>query len=611
MRHGRFLLLACLIVVAVAVRLHPREHLIQRDGLLIHDVDTLRRLARLHALDQAASYPITETLDGYPQGSELHWTLPMDWVIRGLDPLVSWMFARARTYEAGAVLAGPLLAALATTALVLLARRLFGAGRALIAGALYALAYSCVNTSLLGNGDHQSLQQLAVAVTIPSLWLALRAAVRSRAAGRAAATRWAIVAGAALGFAVWVSTELMLLFYVCALALAAAAVWPWRRAPQRGVAGAVALPWALAVFALAVLGVGAEQRHDLVALRWDAISTFQLWQVAVFVVFAALLRLLRGPWAAVIAGGAALVLGALPFVFPAVRTSFAAQLENARQVGVWLHAEVSEFRSLFQHGWGTLFARDGYLVLALPCALAFASPARLVVSLTALGTFALYVWEIKVGHLFTAVFPLVLVAAWPRWKSKLARPWRQPAAVVVAAAAILLVVVQLPSPRADLLRHNDIQVRQICATIAGRRAGAQEASVLAPWDMGAPLLYHAGVPVVASGYHRNFAGIRDGYRFFLSDGGDTAAAAEILRRRRVRWVVAWYDRSFFYGGPLTLGRPPLRVGAEFLPAVQTTLFWKLRYDTVPGLRLVAEGPQIQLTRGAPSEPLYRIFEVAN
>jgi hypothetical protein len=84
---------------------------------------------------------------------------------------------------------------------------------------------------------------------------------------------------------------------------------------------------------------------------------------------------------------------------------------------------------------------------------------------------------------------------------------------------------------------------------------------------------------------------------------------EILRRRRVRFVVAWYSLVLFAGVAQTLERPPLLTERGLLPAARRTLFWKLRYDTLPGFRLVAEGPLIQRARGDPPEPIYRIFEV--
>ncbi len=74
----RYLLLLGIVVVAVCVRLHPLDHLLQPQGLLIHDLDTLRRLAHLAAIDHAGQYPVVEVLDGYPIGTTLHWTLPMD-----------------------------------------------------------------------------------------------------------------------------------------------------------------------------------------------------------------------------------------------------------------------------------------------------------------------------------------------------------------------------------------------------------------------------------------------------------------------------------------------------------------------------------------------------
>lgn len=625
----RFLLLVGIFVAAVSVRLGPREHLLQPEGLLIHDLDTLRRLARIEAIDAAGHYPLVETHDGFPAGTQLHWTLPMDWVIRGLDPLVGWTLPRERGYEAGAVLAGPLLAAVAALLFALLASRLLGAGPGLVAGLLYAWSYPFVNTSLLGNGDHQTLQQLAAVLAVLGLLNGLREVVPVAAAagtGSAietdptpAAWRWPLASGAALGFTIWVSTELMLLFYVFVLALSLLAVWPWPDARRRVACRRVLLPWSLGVLALSGLAHVIEHRDDLSTLAWDVVSWFQVWQVAVFVLFAAGVRVVgtrRGPFAVVGLGAAALALGCLPLLVPSLRDAVVAQTSAAAEVSVWLHGEVSEFRSLGSgEGIFAAFARrDGYLVLALPLALVGLAWARIgavaALTLGTLGaaTLALYLWEVKLGHLFALVFPVVLVAGWQGVLRRCGGERHVWLPRVAAALAVSSVFLQLPGPRAPTLRNNDLFVRDICAQVASRRAGALDASVLAPWDMGAPLMYRAGVGVVASGYHRNIEGIRDGFRFWLADVADRAAAMDLLRQRRVRWVVAWYDRGFFDGGARTIGVPPLITEHGLLPQAMRTMYWQLRYSSPEGFRLVAEGPQIRRRTSDPPEPIYRLWE---
>jgi len=626
---ARVLLLLALVGLALAVR-GPRHDLVQPTGLAVHDLDTMRRLARLSAIDRSDHYPIVEPKDGWPAGTTLHWTLPMDWVIRGLDPLARAIFPGARPHEAGAVLAGPVLAAAAVSLFAWLAMHLLGPWPGFVAAALYALWYPFVNTSLLGNGDHQTLQQAAGVVAVLGLLRAVRTAVAGGGGSRAAAA-WAAAAGAALGFAVWVSTELMLLFYAVAAALVLLASWPWRERSTRAAGRSLPWPWSVGVLVVVALGHLVEHGDDLSALRWDSVSWFQIWQVAVFAGFAASLRLLGDggrPGAVVGLGGAALALGCTPLLVAGVRDALSVQLQQAREVSVWLHSEVSEFRSLCfdgtAHGLGgcvtagarALFQRDGPLAFALPLALlalpwsALGAGVAGLLGVIGLLTAGLYAFEVKLGHLFALVCPLTLVAGWmamlPSWRG----PARGLAGVVAAAAAVVVLAWGLPGPLPESVRNNDLVVREVCAKLAARR-GANDAGhgVLAPWDMGAPLMYLADVGVVASGYHRNLEGIRDGFRFWLTDVADRAAAMAILQRRRVRWVVAWYDRLFLKGGAETIGREPLRTDRELLPQAARTMFWQLRYGSPPGFRLVEDGPLIRLHGSREPEPIYRLWEV--
>jgi hypothetical protein len=74
-------------------------------------------------------------------------------------------------------------------------------------------------------------------------------------------------------------------------------------------------------------------------------------------------------------------------------------------------------------------------------------------------------------------------------------------------------------------------------------------AVLADWSIGAFIMYDTDLPVVASGYHRNLAGIRDAYRVFTARiPEDVPALATILRERGVRWIVTRYDPQLFVRG---------------------------------------------------------------
>jgi hypothetical protein len=161
------------------------------------------------------------------------------------------------------------------------------------------------------------------------------------------------------------------------------------------------------------------------------------------------------------------------------------------------------------------------------------------------------------------------------------------------------------------------QWRQTCRALSEdaarlQREGGKIGAVLAPWDMGAHILYCTGLPVVASNYHRNIDGILDAYRVLLAGPAEEAEVWRILRQRDVRWIVAWYDHLFLHDGQVTLGRPPMaqyeRDGFTLLPAAQRTLYWVLREaPQVPGLTLRGEGEVGFI--GQRREPLFRLWEV--
>ena len=66
--------------------------------------------------------------------------------------------------------------------------------------------------------------------------------------------------------------------------------------------------------------------------------------------------------------------------------------------------------------------------------------------------------------------------------------------------------------------------------------GAERAPILAPWWLAPAAAYWSGQPAVAGSSHESLPGIVESARFFLSTSPDEAS--EILRRHRVRWVMA-------------------------------------------------------------------------
>ena len=580
------LLLLALLVLAVAWRCRAEFRL--EGAIWFDDPDTVRRLARIEASD-ASGWPLHEPRDGAPAGTVSHWTLPMDWFLRGIAPLGRVLFPQSRAYEGAALLAGPLLAALALVGLVLGLLRGSGAGWALFAGLLYTFNPSVLNVSWLGNGDHQNLQTLLVLGSWLAFWHALQ--------GR----RTAGLSGWLLGLAVWTSAESMLWVY-----LQAAIAVLWRPAACRGQALGLVLG----------LGLGhlCEHPTQLGALLWDQVSWFQLWQALVLLLFTLLTPRLRVLPAALLAAG----VGLAPFAFAEVRAGFAQQLELARAADAWCQAEVDEYRSAFWDGsryslW-TALDRFTWFAPALPVLAWFARRRELALVLA--GTFALGLYEVKLAHL--SAIPCAHAVA--LGMQALAQRYGHRAAVATAGAALGATLLALPAPPGtyatpaiQLSRAAERASRkELCAVLAARWQELGDGTVLAPWELGAHLIYYARVPVVASNYHRNLAGTLAGHRFFLAPAEDAAARTALQRERRVRCVVLWPNRTFFARAPRSLGTDTayLRVEgdqATFTPAATASLYWQLRRGFVPAGWQQLHAGTIRHKTNFGEEPFFRVY----
>lgn len=615
--------LAVILGVAMWMRAVDLDHVLRADGVLIYDNDTLRRLARIEALADAPSYPFVNLRDGFPSGTAIHWTRPMDWVIQILNPVAGMFVANAKGYEAGAVVAGPVLSFFAILLVAWSARRLFGNGGALCAAAIYAFGYSIVNVSLFGNGDHQGLQHLCV---VAAFVLLLRALENRDSGDGTRDSRFGLGSGLALGLGIWVSAETMTVLY----ALLAAGLVAFVLAADKQKVLRTTRDLARGSMPVVLLGHWLEN-SSLTAFLWDGISLFQLWQLLVLWVFGELAtKPVRSPEhegttgvvlrQTGIAAAVAIVAGIAPFAFESVRTAFGAQLANAAEVNIWLQNEVAEFRSLFGRGQGfsAWMARDSYLVLVLPIAV-FAAflwrstplAVRTVIAVFAVVTLGLEMWEIKLGHLFALAMPFALICGFRGLADRLP-VIRGAASIAAAAIAILAAYWARPGPRVKPYRDGDVVRKEVCGKLADRsQSDRKPRAVMAPWDFGGWILYHTKLPVVASGYHRNLDGIQDSWRFYLAQPEERDAAWKTAKQRKVGYVLAWYSRGFLAEAPPTIGRPPLITDRGVDPRINKTLFWELRYGQPqhPGLRLFAKGQSIQFPGDSRTTPMYQLYEL--
>jgi hypothetical protein len=72
----------------------------------------------------------------------------------------------------------------------------------------------------------------------------------------------------------------------------------------------------------------------------------------------------------------------------------------------------------------------------------------------------------------------------------------------------------------------------------------QPGGILAPWWLSPGLLYFSGQPIVSGSSHCGITGIVASAQFFATTSW--AKADEILRERKVRWVVVWDEPKYMY-----------------------------------------------------------------
>ncbi|MBK8979806.1 MAG: hypothetical protein IPM29_28240 [Planctomycetes bacterium] len=621
------LALVALAALAAAVRSHPAVMSMDETGIDFRDADTVRRLVKLNSMDTSETYPVLEVRDGYPEGTTIQWSLPMDFVIRGLDAVAPRLHPLARKYESGAALAGPVLGTLAVLAFALLAWRLLPRGQAALAALLYAVSAPGVEVTRLGNGDHQSLQLLCAVVAM----LGGLAVVVGR--GR---TPLAVLSGALLGLSIWVNAESMLVLIVDGLTIVVGL--GLTAAQDARTRLTLLLQHAVACAVVTVAGMLAEGGGRL-TLEWDRVSCFQVAATLGLVALVWLARRLVPRWRHPAAGmwAAAAIAGALvagPFLLvPALHTKLVSELTRMATFASFCLASVNEYQALFANGLGLARLVFGATLFMIPfcfIGLFFArqlSPALragLVIPNALLG--ALVLTQVKLSHMFSIPWALMipaggvvcvdLVARSLHVRTERVARLRLGAALLVAASALwnigMLTFTELPDDGTAARRELVAGLARLeftprSETEAGRMA------VMAPWDLGHYLLYDTDKPVVASSYQRRVDGIRDSFDVMCAMSPEEARA--ILQRRRVRWWVRPASPKFLTQYHLVVpGKPELgRVvqgpsgPAIALSPVVKESFW---YATAPGNPLPAWlEPVFTTDQQEYQAPAFRVFLV--
>lgn len=324
--------------------------------------DGYMRLVRVGELWTSGDwYDIVIDRSNAPYGDTLHWTRPMDAIILVLALFILPFVSAEQALFAAAASSAPLIALLSGIVMVWTARTVMIRDRAFLAVFILLLQPAVIGYSMAGRADHHSLQFLAFLLCI---------GFTLRLLGPAAATsRIALMTGAAYGFALWVSIELMLLVALCQAALAAN--WIYRH----GGFERVGLRAAAGFAAMTAVAIAVERPFaEWTAVEFDRISMVHLTIALVTLGFWAALEAVAryggaklDPTRRLLAAGAAAGLGAAVLAVlhpPLLAGPFAGV--DPRILPIW-HDRVAELQPLLPTDRGRLGAFLFVIGVAIPC----------------------------------------------------------------------------------------------------------------------------------------------------------------------------------------------------------------------------------------------------
>ncbi len=486
----RWLLLAASLLLALATACGSYRQVFTGNGE-VHfiDADCYSRMTRVRAVAEHPGEVVREhRFENYPFGTQPHTTIPFDYAVYALYlGLKPWCGVHALDL-AGAWIS-PLFG-LATIFMIWLWAEC--ARLPARAFALLVLAASPIvaHGFELGRPDHQSLIFLCMAVALSSEWRLWRGSSRG----------WGIVSGTAWALGLWTSLyEPVILLVLMVLA----------------------------------------------ALIWNRPALFS-----------------RARLAGLAVGGGILGLALLIEGWRIAAPPGFGEEGGAEYFAAWSQ-QIGELASV--PPWAPLlYAWTGLGLLVAPVLLLSnrgpEKPLARAQAFLLLVVFALTCWQIRWGYFLPLVYALGLpwqVAAVPaRWRPvaagflllgfwPLASEWwarLHPAPAVVESLA---------EQRSDatLLHEAAAFIRQSTAQTVASADDPPPAGVLAPWWLSPALAYWSGEPALAGSSHESLPGTVDVARFYTS--ADLLTAAAILRRRRVRWVVAYEpDRVLRTAAPL-------------------------------------------------------------
>lgn len=516
---------------------------------LLPDPDDYMRLYRVRMiLDGQASIVRHISAVHPPEGIELHWTAPLDYLILAAVKIASLGGdARSWLMPVGAWLPVGLGLVYLATAMGLLYRAI-GITVAVIVAALIVLSPGFQGAFRLGHSDHHCLMELCMMLSLYS-WLTPQGRVAR--VGSNPSSSAVIISGICIGLAIWVSVLSMVAW--AAILVGAIFATYHASSDHRSSWARLQLQWSIAALAVVTIGWLIENASSPMRFSIDKISVFHVAILACAILIpsaASSNKLLR--WTALLIAAAALVLW-FHRGYSNLVTAF-----DRPEFYRW-SSLIAELQPLILHGvngWSImpLLRYLGLVPFALPLFLwllrgdsRIHCMAKVSFGLLAAVMTGLSIVQLRwADHYMLAVAPVAALGL-TRLSSRLFAS--QESSIAVNRAAFLSFVTAFlvfPSAAGVLTPPNGkpdpFMTRLMLAIDAINRRQAMEptgpSTIMCEYDAGPILLYETGLPVVAGPYHRGLEGIVDVARFYSER--DDVAAREELRRLGIGYVVVPY-----------------------------------------------------------------------
>ena len=528
----------------------------------LHGPDEYMRLVRVAELrDGNGWYDTAIARSNAPYGEALHWTRPMDLLILAGAYALSPFFGADDALFASGALISPLLSLLTCLAMAWAASPILGRNRAVLAAIIVLIQPGVLAYSATGRADHHGLLFLLFV-------LAAGGAIRTLSARPT--TRSAVIAGIVYGLAIWEGIEMTILVALCQ----AAAALAWIRfdtvkaRPQLIAAAAFLATTALALVSEHPPEAVFAVEFDRIALPHLVIATLTC---AVWGAASAMERhrrdtataLKRGTLMAAAGGvGILILLSAFPDI---VAGPYAAM--DPRLLSIW-DAHIAELGSLAPIDLDSA-GRFLFFIGAVAPSLVYGAIAAwrhrsdpralpwMFLTLLVAAYFLLSLQHLRMApfaELASAPVLAAMIGGLAGWSER--RLARLPGLLVtcggvfaltfggVIAGSYLLSLSASASPRTP---EPACRIARIAPLLNDPAAfGATPLVVAALLDRGPEILYRTRHLVVATPYHRNAAGIWDGYRLLAAPTEEESR--EIAVRRGIDLLLVCpsrVERSFY------------------------------------------------------------------